>query len=124
MFCYKCGKKCEESAVVCPECGTVLENKTQEVKHNPNIVEDQTVLYIILSVISLFCCNQIAGIISLIFSIMASSDYKCGNYAGAQEKWKICKITLWIGVGLVVGAFVFALAVWGTAFLGTMAMLF
>jgi len=124
MFCYKCGEKCEENITVCPGCGAVLKNETQDVKHNSNIIEDETVLYIILSILSLFCCNQITGIISLIFSIMASSDYKRGDYKDAQEKWKICKITLLIGVALVIGGILLTLAIWGTAVFSFFAMLF
>lgn len=124
MFCYKCGTKCEDNVSVCSNCGTVLKSEPQEVKHNLNTVEDESVLYIILSILSLFCCNQITGIISLIFAIMATSDYNHGDYKSAQEKWKICKITLLVGVALVVGAILLALAIWGTAVFGVFAMLF
>ena len=124
MYCYKCGHKCEDGVLVCPECGTVLENKEKEVKDIPTIPEDKTVVYIILSIVSLFFCNQIAGIISLILSILASSDYNKGDYKSAEEKWRISKITLLIGLGLMIGTLLLVFAIWGAAVFGMFAAIF
>ena len=124
MYCYKCGHKCEDGVLVCPECGTVLENKEKEIKDIPTIPEDKTVVYIILSIVSLFFCNQIAGIISLILSILASSDYNKGDYKSAEEKWRISKITLLIGLGLMIGTLLLVFAIWGAAVFGMFAAIF
>lgn len=124
MYCYKCGHKCEDGVLVCPECGTVLENKEKEVKDIPTIPEDKTVVYIILSIVSLFFCNQIAGIISLILSILASSDYNKGDYKSAEEKWRISKITLLVGLGLMIGTLLLVFAIWGAAVFGMFAAIF
>ena len=124
MYCYKCGHKCEDGVLVCPECGTVLENKEKETKDIPTIPEDKTVVYIILSIVSLFFCNQIAGIISLILSILASSDYNKGDYKSAEEKWRISKITLLVGLGLMIGTLLLVFAIWGAAVFGMFAAIF
>lgn len=124
MYCYKCGHKCEENVAVCPECGTVLENKEKEIKDMPLVPEDKTVVYVILSIVSLFFCNQIAGIISLILSILASSDYNKGDYKSAEEKWRISKITLLIGLGLMIGSLLLVFAIWGAAVFGMFAAIF
>ena len=124
MYCYKCGHKCEDGVLVCPECGTVLENKEKEAKDIPTIPEDKTVVYIILSIVSLFFCNQIAGIISLILSILASSDYNKGDYKSAEEKWRISKITLLVGLGLMIGTLLLVFAIWGAAVFGMFAAIF
>lgn len=124
MFCYKCGHKCDETQLVCPECGTTLERKTKDTQHNPHAeIEDQSVLYIVLSALSLFFCNQITGIIALIFSILGTTDYNRGDYGAAKEKWKICKITLWIGLGITIAILVFVFAIWGFAIFGSLAAL-
>lgn len=124
MYCYKCGHKCEDGVLVCPECGTVLENKEKETKDIPTIPEDKTVVYIILSIVLLFFCNQIAGIISLILSILASSDYNKGDYKSAEEKWRISKITLLVGLGLMIGTLLLVFAIWGAAVFGMFAAIF
>ena len=44
----------------------------------------------------LFCC-QITGIIALVFTILANSAFKIGNFADYQAKIKGAKTTLTVG---------------------------
>ena len=124
MFCYNCGYKYEDNQVVCPKCGTVLENKENKEEKKNTEIADESILYIVLSVLSLFVCNQITGVIGLIFAILGCSEYGKGNYVTAKEHWKVCKITLLIGVAITVGIILMVFSIWGFAIFGTLAALF
>lgn len=80
----------------------------------PDNHKSKAVWSLVLTVISMFCCGNCFGIISLIFSILAlvasgrvSSDYMTGNYHGAMNasidanKWGNWSISLLIIGGLI-----------------------
>lgn len=133
MYCEKCNKHFGREYVVCPDCGAVLrdegdfQNKTdfqnQTDSQNPTVVEDKSVTYILLSVAMLFCCSPIAGIVALVLSIIASNNFKRGDYDGAIDMWKATKITLWVGVGLFVASFIFSVLVFGGSLAGMSAIM-
>lgn len=106
MYCPRCDKHFGEEYVVCPECGDTLRQETNNFEtpvnntFNGQVVEDKSVMFIILSVLQLFCCNTITGIIGLVLAIIGTSNFKKGDYAGAAQMWKYTKITLWIGVAI------------------------
>lgn len=109
MFCPKCDKHYGSEYNVCPECGSPLRKETSDFDNpvvNPTyngvVVQDKSVTYILLSVAMLFCCSPLAGIVALILSIIGSSNFKKGDYEGAESMWKASKITLWVGVGLCI----------------------
>lgn len=109
MYCPRCDKHFGDEYIVCPECGDTLRQETNNFEtpvsnptFNGQVVEDKGVMYIILSVLELFCCSPLAGIVALVLAIIGSSNFKNGDYAGAANMWKYTKITLWIGLGLSV----------------------
>ncbi len=55
------------------------------------------------SILELICCNQIFGILGLVFTTLADSAYKSGNYAEYESKSKLAKIMLIIGFALTFG---------------------
>lgn len=61
-------------------------------------------MYLILSILEFFCCNQITAAISLVLTILANSAFQSGNYADYQSKLKGAKISLIIGLilGIVI----------------------
>ena len=78
----------------------------------PDSHKSKAVWSLVLTCISMFCCGNCFGIISLVFSILGlvaasrvSSDYMAGNYQGAlnssveANKWSNWSITL-----LIIGA--------------------
>jgi hypothetical protein len=67
---------------------------------NNNMNHPDFVLYLVLSIIEVFCCSPLAGIIALIFVILGNSDYKRADTVNAQQKFKIAKIILIVGVVL------------------------
>ena len=120
MFCPRCDKHFGNEYNVCPECGSPLRKETSDIENtvnnqvfNGNVVEDKSVTYIILSVAMLFCCSPLAGIVSLILSIIGSTNFKSGDYDGAAGMWKAAKITLWIGLGLTVLASILSVVLVG-----------
>jgi len=69
-------------------------------------MKNQSVLYILLSVAELLFLNRIIGIIALVFSIIGAVNYNCAHYPGAEKMWRYAKITLLVGVGLLVIAII------------------
>lgn len=69
--------------------------------------------YLVLSIIQLLCCNQITGIVALVFTILANSAFKIGNILDYQSKIKGAKTTLLIGwiVGILLYVFIFVIYV-------------
>lgn len=79
---------------------------------------------LVLSIIQMLCCCQITGIIALVFTILANSAFKIGNFADYQAKIKGAKTTL--TVGWIVAAVIYIIviimyvAVFGIVFLSEM----
>lgn len=63
------------------------------------------VTYLILSILELFCCNQITGVIALVFIIMGNSAYQAGQMLDAENKRKTAKLSLIIG--LILGILIY-----------------
>jgi len=109
MYCPRCDKHFGDEYVVCPECGDVLRQESNNFEtpvhnqtFNGQVVENKGTTYIILSILELLCCSPIAGIVALVLAIIGNSNFNKGDYDGAANMWKYTKITLWIGVGLAV----------------------
>lgn len=82
----------------------------------PNINTQPTpgfAMYLILSILEFFCCNQITAAISLVLTILANSAFQSGNYVDYQSKLKGAKISLIIGLilGIVILILYFILVV-------------
>ena len=124
MLCTRCNKHFGDEYVVCPECGDVLRKETDQFQeqmqysnpHGESPIPDSSILYIVLSILSFFCCNQITGVIAAVLSFMAMSDYNRGFYSEAAKKWKAAKITLLVGVALVIAIVVIYMIFIGFAF--------
>lgn len=70
-----------------------------------NNVKNNHTTWLIIGIIQLLCCNQITGIITLMFSFSADEAYKKGNINSYKLNIKYAKITTIIGivVGVIVG---------------------
>lgn len=55
--------------------------------------------HLVLSIISILLSCMV-GIVALIFSLLSDSDYKKGDYKGAEEKAKVAKIVAIVGIVL------------------------
>lgn len=64
--------------------------------------------WLIISILQFLCCNNITGLISLILTIIADSDFKKGMMAEYESKMKGAKIATIIGLitGLLIYLFV------------------
>lgn len=72
-------------------------NKPSNSDKNPKFTQ-----YLIFSIIELVCVNQICGIIALILTCMADSDFKSGNMDSYDQKMSYAKIALIVGLALLV----------------------
>jgi hypothetical protein len=124
MYCENCNKNLSKEYVLCLDCGTPLRvvptsssgstNDTstspqfnKEVPSPPNGLENKWSTYLVLSILSFLCCNQISGIVGIIFSCMANNDYTAGKYESYKKNIKVVKLALIIGLvfSLIVGLF-------------------
>jgi len=120
MYCTNCKKELGNEYVLCPDCGTTLkviiektkiqEEQTKQEETNNDVnkqyqaslrqevlqtkIENKWSTYLAFSIFSLLCCNQISGIIGIIFATLANGDYNTGNYIEYNKKIKIAKWTL------------------------------
>ena len=64
--------------------------------------------WLIISILQFFCCNNITGIISLVLTIIADSDFKKGMFAEYESKMRGAKIASIVGLimGLLIYVFV------------------
>lgn len=119
MYCTNCNKTVGSDYVICPDCGASLEQTEDEIQINeqpyqyqpsqqPIGVTNKWTTYLVFSIIAFLCCNQIAGIIGIIFAALANSDYNAGRYDEYNQKLNISKWALIIGVIIGVIVIVFA----------------
>ena len=107
MYCKNCGAELTEGLVLCMNCGTAVNEINQETEPIIEKAEKKYPLNVGMLVWSLidflFCC-QPAGIIALIFTLLARYEEKekADKYIGIA---KICNI-----IGTIVGVLI-ALAV-------------
>ena len=143
MNCKNCGAELFDGSAFCGNCGMRVEEEqpaydipaeenvkgeynAQEFYQEPVCEQEvfqpavpaerpNTVRWIILSVVELFTCCQLTGIIGLIFSIIAHVSAEKENYEDANKKIKIAKTALIIGAifGAIVVAFFVAVFVLG-----------
>lgn len=66
------------------------------------------VLWLVVSIAQMMCCNQITGLICIVLTILADSDFKKGVYGEYNSKMRLVKILTVVGV--VIGLAV--LVVW------------
>lgn len=83
---------------------------------NPTFTKD-----LVFSIIQLLCCNQITGVISLVFVILANSAFRVGNVADYQAKTKAAKVSRIIGWILGVLIYIFVIAVYGLVIVAAIA---
>lgn len=72
-------------------------------------VENKSTFWIIIGVIQMLCCNQISGIITIIFAALASSDYTHGDIPNYLTRIRCAKIATIAGI--VIGIVIWLLAV-------------
>lgn len=65
---------------------------------NYNSVENNYIPWLIAGIVQLMCCNQITGIITILFSFLANEDYTKGSINEYKSKIKCAKIATIIGV--------------------------
>ena len=102
MFCKRCGAELAEDQVFCTVCGEAV-NDAPVVNDAPIIEEKKERLHVgmfVWSLINMLICCQPAGIIALIFTLLARYEekVKADKYLGIA---KICNI-----IGTVIGALV------------------
>ena len=89
MLCTRCNKHFSDEYVVCPECGDVLRKETDQFQeqlqynnpHGESPIPDKSILYIVLSILSFFCCNQITGVIAAVFSLLKLTNNDVARHA-------------------------------------------
>ena len=76
-------------------------NTYGEITNKPNngTIPPKPNNYLVLSIISLLL-SCLFGIVALVFSLLSDSDYKKGDYKGADDKAKVAKIVAIIGIVL------------------------
>ena len=79
------------------------------------------ILYLVLAIIQLLCCNQMTGVITLIYAIIAESDYSNGRIDECKSKLKVCKIATIIGMVLGILIYAFIFFVYGIAIIAEIA---
>lgn len=114
MYCSKCGALNADNAVVCTQCGQLLQNYSAQQRvppypppyaqayppptyqHVPNYLP-----WAIL--VTLFCCLPF-GIVAIVYSVQANSAAKSGNYAQAMENVKKASFWTWLSFGIGLAA--------------------
>ena len=86
---------------------------------NNNIAVDHPkfVYTLVFSILMLLCCNQIGGIIALIFSIMGNSEWKSGRFEESEKNFKYARIALIAGILLTIAIIIFYGIFYGIAFI-------
>lgn len=82
-------------------------------EQNNQPIQNNSVLYIILGILQLMCCNQITGIMTIIFSALANTDYVNGNIKEYLNKIKTARIASIIGVALGIIFFILLFVFYG-----------
>lgn len=103
-FCPKCGFQISNQAIICPRCGCRTQSQLSQ-GMNSDQTEIDTNLGLSIFV-TLFCCFPL-GIIAIIFSCLASSAAKNGNFADARSKANLANI--FGTIGLILGILIIAL---------------
>lgn len=106
MFCTKCGSTIPDNSTVCPVCSAQIIAQTQQYAPLPQEKSKGLMLWLALSIVSLFCCQPI-GMPALLCAIVAiamanpeQASEKCGKWA------KILSLVA-LGCGLLIGILYF-----------------
>lgn len=89
--------------------------QTQQPMNNGKV--PKFVMWLVFGIIQVLCCNQITGVLTIVFDCLARNAYKAGNFADYYSKLKVCKIATIIGViiGIVVNIVVIIYTTTATA---------
>lgn len=131
MYCPKCGQKIGDYTQICPACGELLDNnsqntqseQSQQSQYNPmpepplQKIPDYKVQSILLIVFSsILCCFTCLTIIALPFAIVAlvnsnkiEPHVASGNYDLALKASADTKKWCWISFGILLGALVLSI---------------
>lgn len=102
MICNNCHQEIPAGQTTCPHCGTAVGAQPQQVPAAPSQVGggapaiNQTPYLIWSILVTLFCCLPL-GIGSIIYATKINSAQAAGDYAGAQDAAKKCKMFSIIG---------------------------
>jgi hypothetical protein len=103
MYCKNCGAENDDNAYQCTECGTNLQNGSNQTTNTTN----QTYVpnYLAFSIITTLLCCLPFGIAAIIYSSKVNEKLAAGDVDGAEEASKKAKAWCWWAViGGVVGA--------------------
>ena len=108
MNCPKCGLELKEDEKVCPICQTNREgiaetnanNKYEDYKETEKLNKEYGFnKLLIFSILEIFCCNQIFGIIAIIFLFLKLKPAIADKNFEEMNKWKrAIKVVLIVGV--------------------------
>ena len=82
--------------------GTVLLPSDQSINSFSNYVPPAPPSLMVWSIVEIFCCCLIGGIIGIVYDSNAKTAYARGDYDAAQAAYKTGK--MWLIIGAVVGA--------------------
>ena|GEM_PF-2967186 len=105
-FCIHCGTALVAGEFFCSHCGAGINCPQPGAYAAPPRVPD----YLIWSIFTICCCNQILGIIALLFAVLSKSDLDAGRYDSAIQK---SSIAFWCNVI----SLVLAVLIWGGVFI-------
>ena len=78
-------------------------------------VQNNFVTWLVLGILQTLCCNQITGIITIVYSVLGNDNFINNRLDIAQSNFKTAKIATIVGIvsGIVIYAIVIALAILG-----------
>jgi len=76
-------------------------------------VQNNFVTWLVLGILQTLCCNQITGIITIVYSVLGNDNFINNRLDIAQSNFKKAKIATIIGIisGILIYAIVIALAI-------------
>jgi len=77
--------------------------------------------YLIMGILQLLCCNQITGIITIIFASIANTDFNKGDMISYKQRINACKWATIIGVALGIIIYAFVIFIYGVAIIAELA---
>lgn len=115
MICSNCGYELKSNEKVCPICQTNCDipnnNRYEEYKETEKLNQEYGFNRIlILSVLELFCCSQLFGLLAVIFLFLKLKPAIVDRNFTEADKWKKTIKTILI-VGFVLGILVFGLQI-------------
>ena len=96
MICNNCHQELPAGQTTCPHCGTAVGAAPVAPQQAGGPTINQTPYLIWSILVTLFCCLPL-GIGSIIYATKINSAQAAGDYAGAQDAAKKCKMFSIIG---------------------------